>query len=215
VPKRRRALVLFAALAIAGLAASGCGSSAAAVRVGDDYVSQSDFQDQLDAVYENESLRIVLFGPQVTPDQLRGEDDPPGSYRQPFVGGMATAQVQFMVIGDLVEEEGLEITDADRDAYVGDLEAQAEQAGLDFAGAFDDLPGDMRDQLLDALLGTELLVGEFGEAELASTVDEAVGEADVSVSSRYGSWDPERRAVVPPTGPATPPGADLGGVTLE
>jgi hypothetical protein len=207
---KRRSLTLLAALAIGGLAASGCGSTSDAVRVNDSSISQRDFEDQLDAVYENEALRTILFGQQVAADQLRGEDDPRGSYSQQYVGGMAGAQVQFMLVAELLEEQGLEVTETDHDALVRNIEGQGEQAGLDVTGAFDGLPGGMREQYLDALTSFELLRSEMGDAELETALSEAMGAADVSISSRYGSWDIDQLVVVSPAGPRPAPGADAG-----
>jgi hypothetical protein len=39
------------------------------------------------------------------------------------------------------------------------------------------------------------------------TIGEVVDAADIEVSSRYGSWDPDQFAVTPPPGPAPAPGA--------
>jgi hypothetical protein len=214
VLKRRRLPVLLAALAVTGLAASGCGSTTAAVRVNDSSISRSDFEDQLDAVYENAALRTVLFGQEVPTDQLRGPDGPPGSYNQQFVGGMVGAQVQFMVVAELLDERGLEVTEDDHDAFVAQLEGQAQGAGLDISGAFDELPGSMREQYLDFLVATELLQADLGD-EVNTVVNDAYAAADVEVSSRYGTWDPAQGAVTPPAGPNSAPGADLGGLSPE
>lgn len=40
------------------------------------------------------------------------------------------------------------------------------------------------------------------EDPLGPVIDEAFADADISVASRYGSWDAELRSVVPPEGPA-------------
>jgi hypothetical protein len=40
------------------------------------------------------------------------------------------------------------------------------------------------------------------EDPLAPVIEEAFADADISVASRYGSWDAELRSVVPPEGPA-------------
>lgn len=103
--------------ALALLAASGCGEQAAAIRVGDHYVSQADFMDEVRDVYDTE--------------------DDEGSIPQEVVGQVATQRVVHQLIVDLYDGEGLELTDGDREAgCVAYLESfleqevvQAQQAG--------------------------------------------------------------------------------------
>ena len=76
--RHRRLATLLAAVTVAGLAAAGCGSTSAAVQVDDESISQPDFEDDLEVVYENETFRTALFG-QVGQEQLRGEDAPLGA----------------------------------------------------------------------------------------------------------------------------------------
>ena len=195
---QRRLASLLVLVAVVGLAASGCGSTSAAVKVDDESISQHDFEDQLDLVYENDDFRAVLFGG-VDREQLRGEGDPRGSYGQQFVGAMAFLQVQFLVIPQVLADQGLEVTQDDLDAVQGQLEQQA-------PGALESVPQDVADQYVEAFAGFDLLRSELGDEELNTVVGDAIRSADVSVSSRYGTWDPDTFSVTPPDGPRPAPG---------
>jgi hypothetical protein len=201
--RHRRLASLLAAVSVAGLAATGCGSTAAALQVDDESISRRDFEDQLDVVYENEAFRAALFG-EVGQEQLRGEDDPLGSYTQQYVAAMGNVQIQFMVIPGVLADEGLEITEADREAVAEQLDGAA-------PGTLDGLPDEMREQYLDGFAGFDKLRAELGD-DFEATVTAAIDDADIEVSSRYGSWDATERTIVPPTGPRPAPGgAGTGG----
>jgi hypothetical protein len=201
---RHRRLASLLAVSVAGLAAAGCGSSAnAAIRVDDESVSRRDFEDQLDEVYENEAFRGALFG-QVGQEQLRSEDAPRGSFTQQYVAAMGFVQIQFMVIPSVLEDEGLEVTDADRAAVVEQLDGSA-------PGALDALPDSMRGEYVEGFAGFDKLRTELGD-DFESVVTGAIEEADVEVSSRYGSWDRDQQTIVPPPAPRpAPDGGDGGG----
>lgn len=198
----RRLASLLAAVTVAGLAATGCAEQSAAVRVDDATVSRSDFEDQLDLFYENDALRDYLFQG-VTREQLRAEGDPRGSYTQVYVGSLATVQVQFLVTAQALEEEGIELTDADRDALVDELDSAV-------PGGYDSLPSGVRDDLVEGLASFDKLRTELDEDEFNIVVGEVVDRATIEVSSQYGTWDPEQFAVTPPSGPAPAPGTAGG-----
>ena len=193
----RRLASLLTAVTVAGLAATGCAEQSAAVRVDDATVSRSDFEDQLDLFYENDDLRALLFD--ATKDQLRGENAPRDSYTQEYVGALASVQVQFLVVAQALEDEGVELTESDRVAVI-------DQLGKSVPGGFDSLPAGLRDDLVDGFAGFDKLQTELGEEEFNVVVGEVVDASDISVSSRYGSWDRDQFAVTPPPGPAPAPG---------
>lgn len=195
----RRLASLLAAVTVAGLAATGCAEQSAAVRVDDATVSRSDFEDQLDLFYENDELREFLFQG-VTREQLRAEGDPRGSYTQQYVGSLAAVQVQFLVVAQALEDEGIELTDADRDALVQEFDSV-------LPGGYDGLPASVRDDLVEGLAGFDKLRTELDEEQFNVVLGEVVDRATIEVSSQYGSWDPEQFTVTPPSGPAAAPGA--------
>jgi hypothetical protein len=200
--RHRRLAFVLAAASVAGLAATGCGSNAsAAIRVDDESISRRDFEDQLEEVYENEAFRGTLFG-EVAQEQLRGEDDPLGSFTQQYVSAMGFVQIQFMVIPTVLEDEDLEVTGAERDAVVEQLDGSA-------PGALDAMPSSMRDVYVDGFAGFDKLRTELGD-DFETVLTAAIDDADIRVSSQYGSWDPAQRTIVPPPGPRPAPGGGGG-----
>jgi hypothetical protein len=187
----RRLAALLAAVALAGLAATGCAEQSAAIRVDDATVSRSDFEDQLDLVYENEGFRNALFGG-VTQDQLRAEGDPPGTYRQEFVGALASLHVQFLVVGRILDDEGLEVSD--------DARAQAE--GVFEGAGGEGVPQDVLDQFIEGIAGTGTVQQELAGEALDAALQRVMDGSTIELDSRYGTWDAEQFTVVPPAGPA-------------
>ena len=195
--RNRRLVPLLAAASFAVLGAAGCGSTSAAVQVDDESISRRDFEDELEVVYENETFRTALFG-QVGPEQLRGEDAPLGSFTQAYVSGMAFVQIQFMVVPGILEAEDLEVTDEDVAGAEDDVESEV-------PGAFDDVPQSMRDRYVEAFAIFDKLQTELGD-EFEPVLMAAIEAADIRVSSRYGTWNPDDLAVDPPAGPRPAPG---------
>jgi hypothetical protein len=190
----RRLTLIVAMIAAAGLAGAGCTDQSAAVRVGDSTVSQSDFEDELDAFASNPAFVQ-------DPDSVKGELS--GSYTQEFVSAVLGQRIQFIVIEQVFDERGLELTDDDRSNVTGQLQ-----------GALDDMPADVRNLLIEDLARRTRLQAELGQEEYGRALTDAVDSTDVEVSSHYGSWDPDQRTVVPPEGPAgSEPSQGSGGDT--
>jgi hypothetical protein len=187
----RRLAALLAAVAVAGLAATGCAEQSAAIRVDDATVSRSDFEDQLDLVHDNEGFRDALFGG-VTQDQLRAADDPPGIYRQEFVGALASLHVQFLVVERILDNEGLEVSDDARD--------QAE--GLFEGAAGEGVPEDVLDQFVEGIAGSATVQEELAGEDLDAALQRVMDESTIELDSRYGTWDADQFTVIPPDGPA-------------
>ena len=198
--RHRRLVPLIAAASVAVLAAAGCGSTSAAVTVDDQSISRRDFEDSLDVVFENEAFLSFLFQG-ATPDQIRGEGEPVGSFPQNYVGTMASRQAEFLVVPSLVEDQGLEITDDDRDSARDTFDSQA-------PGALDELPGPVRNSYVDGLAALQVLQQEADPDEIEAAYTEAFRSADIRVSSRYGTWNPDELSVDPPAGPRAAPGTD-------
>ena len=177
VPTRRRRTLLVAAIAAAGLVGAGCSEQSAAVRVGDTTVSQSDFEDELDAFAGLEGAEGV-----------RG--DARDSYTQEFVGAVLEQRIGFILTEQVFDERGLELTD-------DDIAQTAAQVG----GQLDGMPRDLRDSLIEDVARQSRLANELGQEEYGSTLTDAAESTDIEVSSHYGSWDTEQFTVVPPDGP--------------
>ena len=177
VPTRRRLTLLVAAIAAAGLVGAGCSEQSAAVRVGDTTVSQSDFEDELDAFAGLEGAEGV-----------RG--DARDSYTQEFVGAVLEQRIGFILTEQVFDERGLELTD-------DDIAQTAAQVG----GQLDGMPRDLRDSLIEDVARQSRLANELGQEEYGSALTDAAESTDIEVSSHYGSWDTEQFTVVPPDGP--------------
>ena len=200
----RRHVTLLAAVAAAGLAATGCSEQSAAIRVDDVSVSRADFEDELDLYYENDELRTFVFG-QVAQEDLRGELGTDQSYAQDYVGAVASLRVQFTVADALLDAEGLAVTDEARAQALGGIEQQV-------PGGLGSLPEAFGDAFVDDVATFTVLQDELGQEGFATAMGGALRDADVSVSSRYGSWDPDESTVVPPEGTTSSSGsgADAG-----
>lgn len=196
------------AAVLTGVLTSGCADEAAAARVGDATVSDSDLMDEVKAIYGNETLWASADAEAGQPEgtareALRGEAE--GSFAQQFVAGVLQQRVTFMLIDELFDDEVGEMTD--------EAEAAAEQE-LDrqFQGAFAEFPESYRDQQIEdyaQLISVQSTLGQDGFNE---AIQALIEETDVEVSSRYGTWDAEtfknsadQLAIVPPVGPAPAP----------
>jgi hypothetical protein len=191
----RRLASLIAAVAVAGVAATACADQSAAIRVDDVTVSRNDFEDELALYFDNADLRGFVFG-QVEQDQLRGELR--DSYSQEYVAAVAGLRVQFIVADSVLAAEGLEVTDEDRQA-AEDLIADGVPGGVS------SLPEDRRADFVDDVAAFTTLQAELQDG-FTQAITDAYAEADISVRSQYGTWDPEQLTIVPPDGPVGAPG---------
>jgi hypothetical protein len=179
VPTRRRLTLLVAAIAAASLVGAGCSEQSAAVRAGDTTVSQSDFEDELDAFANLQQDRDAVTGELAS------------SYTQEFVAAVLGQRIELILAGQVFDERGLELTD-------DDISALAAQAG----DQLDGLPRDLRSSLIEDVARRSRLVTELGQQGYNQALTEAADLTDIEVSSHYGSWDSDQYTVVPPAGPA-------------
>lgn len=203
----RRFASLLAAVTVTGAAATGCADQSAAIRVDDVTVSRSDFEDELAFYFENDELRDFVFGP-AERDQLRGELRE--SYSQEYVAVVAGLRVQFIVADAVLAAEGLEVTDEDRRGAEDEIDDGV-------PGGVSSLPEDRRADFVDDVATLRVLQGELQDG-FTQAITDAYAEADISVRSQYGRWDPEQLTIVPPDGPAAAPGggdAETDGPTSE
>ena len=198
----RRLLLPLAAAGLAGLLASGCAKQSAAVRVGDESVSQQELFDELELIVTDADFRSITFGSEdQTPlSSLQGSLGPK-SYSQFMIGAVVNQRVEYLVAGDVLEENGIEITDDDR-AAIEDAIDQALRNGSD------SLPTAYREDLVEGLTRLQVLQRELGDDEFQRQMTDALVNADVAISSHFGSWDPDRGGVVPPPGPVQAPGSE-------
>lgn len=203
--RHRRLASLLATVSVAGLAAAGCGSnSTSAIRVEDQSISRRDFEASLDFVFENADMRQFLFQQDVPADQLQPEDAGPGVFTQQFVSVMGGTHVQFLLAEQLMADNDLSLSDDDR--------AEAEdQIGAEIDGGIDSVPDDLRDVYVDGFAALNVVQNQLDEEELNQAAQDLLAGGDaVTISSRYGSWDPDQFRIVPPEGPRPAPGGGSG-----
>lgn len=197
VPRRRLA-TLAAVLALAGLVASGCDTQSAALRVGDESVSQSELFEEMRLLTEDQGYRTLLLG-NVDQSQLKGPVD--GSYSQALVGYVLGNRVTFFVADDVLADNGVEVTDADRQQVAQRLD-QSLPPGTK-------LPDRLHDSLVEGATRVSLLRSKLGD-KANSALIKAETQADVKVNSRFGRWDADSLSVVPPEGAVEAPGTGSG-----
>jgi len=216
---RARFLLLMGAVVALGVAGTACAEQSAAIRVGDDTVSEEDFRDEVEALGKSETALQLMLG--ATRTDVAGElgDD---SFTQPFIGYMVQQRVSLILQEQLAEQNDIELTDAVRDEVRGQIESEFENAGADM----DDLPDAFVDQLVDDIaIGQALQSADQGD--LQADYLELAENADVELSSHLGEWnndafvasllgqgqDPQGQqisAVTPPSAPQTAPAGGEG-----
>lgn len=183
----RRLLPVTAAVTLAGLATFGCAEQSAGVRVGDDTVSESDMIDELNAFGDNDALFDEGQAAAVRGDLAQ-------SYTQSFTGEIVQQRIVFMLAAQIFEDEGFELSDADR----SDAErAMAEQ----MQGGLEAFPEDYRRSFIDDVAMYNLLVTELGEEEFNQALVDKAGSTTIEVSSRFGEWNDDELTIDPPPGP--------------
>ena len=208
-----------AVVAAVGVASTACAEQSAAIRVGDDTVSEKDFLDELQTLRDNDVALQLIVG--ATPADITGEmgDD---SFGQPFVAYMVEQRVFLILERQLAAKEGIEPSDADLDGVRSQIDDQFQSSG----GKLTDLPDGYVDQLVDDLAIGQALQTQLGQDELQSSFVELADRTDVEVSSRFGEWNQDAfiahvqgqqqqaSAVTPPAAPLPSPdaqnGADVG-----
>src|SRR5690606_22480686 len=96
------------------LAGAGCGSTSAAVQLGDESLSQHDFESSLDFVYDNDGMRRFVFQSDIPSARLRAEGAPPGVYTQEYAGALGTLHVRYLIAEEVAHRLGLDVTASDR-----------------------------------------------------------------------------------------------------
>jgi hypothetical protein len=186
-----RFLLALAPLAAVGLLAASCTDQTAAIRFGDETVSEDDLLDELEA------LASTAGDAAGEPGQYpRGELE--DSYDQGFAGQVVTQRLQFMIFDQIFEDEDLELTQADRDQVRGQLEGDP---------SFLALPSDYQESFVQDIAKRQAVQATLDPPALNDAIAEVVDTNDIEISSRFGTWDP-LQGVVPPEGPLQPGGGE-------
>jgi hypothetical protein len=181
-----------AGAALALVLSSGCAKEAAAARVGDTTISNSDLMDEVKALAGNDAL-LQQF--QIPAEAIAGDAE--GSYSQNFVASVLVQRIGTILIEQALDDKHVEVTDAD----VSTAKDQIDQA---LGAEVDKLPKKYVDQLAhDIAVNNKLSETYPDEAAARSALQKVATETDISVSSRYGTWDPKQFTITPPDGAST------------
>ncbi len=181
VPKRRL-VPLAAAVAAVGLLSTGCADQSAAIRVGDESISEKDFLAEVDALgSSDEALQLIVGASREDVVGSMGE----GSYQQRFVAFMADQRVYALLLHQVADDEGIEV-DVDTMQTVRDqIEGELEGNGVDLA----DFPEAYLDRLATDIAVAQALEESMAPEDQQAAVLEQAEGTDIEVSSRLGSWN--------------------------
>ncbi|CAL9484691.1 SurA N-terminal domain-containing protein [Streptomyces sp. enrichment culture] len=189
--RRRSALLLTAAIAVAAPLLTACGNDAhpgAAAVVGDQRITVSQLESRVDEVREAQRAAV--------PDD--------GQYQQVVAqtGALTRDTLHSMVLDRVLhraaEDAGVSVSRKEVQAMRGGLEDQAggseqletvwlQQYGVAPARLDDNLRVQLEAQKLAESLGTDTSRPEFWQA-----LSQASEKLDVDLNPRYGAWDAQR-----------------------
>ncbi|MGE3620261.1 MAG: hypothetical protein AB7L84_07355 [Acidimicrobiia bacterium] len=188
---RRLAPALLAGLLVT---AAACDGTTPAVRVDGSSVSEADLLDQVEQWAGNEAGLSQLL--QVSPTGRT-----PGGYSTDLVTATASLNVLSLLMDDELERQGIELTQEDVAGAREALAPSAEVADQLLEG----FSAEQREWVLRFVAAQVTLLDELGEQGFGDWAATAYGEADIEVSSRFGSWSAADRRVVAPVGPTRVP----------
>ena len=197
---RRLPTVLLAAALAGALATTGCAKEAAAASVDDEIISDDDLMEELDALAGSDALLAAL---QIPADAVPGDADE--SFSQEYVGFVLSQRIVTILLHRALDDADASVTDAELDQVSSQIDSTLAQSGESVA----DLPTRYVDRLARDVAASQKFSSLFPDEDsaLAALIEEAE-DADISVSSRYGTWDGEQLRIAPPLGPTPAPGSD-------
>jgi hypothetical protein len=181
VPKRRL-VPLLAAVAAVGLVSTGCADQSAAIRVGDESISEKDFLDEVDALGSNEAALQLIVG--ASPEDVAGALGD-SSYQQRFVAFMADQRVYAMLLHQVADDAGIDVSVDDVQQVRTQVEGELESNDVDLA----ELPEAYLDRLAEDIAVAQALEDEMAPEDQAAAVLEQAEKTDIEVSSRLGEWN--------------------------
>lgn len=190
-----RRLLALATAALAALASAGCTDDVApAAQIGDVRITESELLDEVAEWAENPALLSVVQFPEELVD---GEGSGEGStYSTALVDFVLGSRVSFEVHRAEFERRGLELPDEVLDSV------RRELFGPQTDAVADQISKEYFDRLVEDVAIRLHLAEELGQGDYDEWLADATEE--VEVNPRYGSWDGESSAVVPPLDPAAP-----------
>jgi hypothetical protein len=204
---RRFASSVVAIAAVGLLGTTGCSGQAAAIRVGDLHMSQSEFKDRLE---ETETVMSEAVSQGLLPQEQAGDPSGQmrGSYNHEFVARSVQNEISVLLMRQLMKDKGIELPaqgvastrqQLDQDPVYGKLAAEGK------------LPESRLTELAEESLLLPTLQQEIcpdyvsvqGEPcpDLISAIEKRQTRTDIAISSKFGTWDDKAFTVVPPEGP--------------
>jgi hypothetical protein len=198
-PLVTRSVLLLVAVVVIGALSAGCADDVApAARVGDSIeITADDLIAEADEWAGSPTLVTQL---QIPATEGAGK----GSYATPFVDFLLTTRISFALHNAQFRKLGLELTDQD----LTDVRAGLFSDPAASAAVLDELSPAYAERLV-ADAARQFAVSQAMADGYQAWQVEAFTGTDIEINPRYGSWDPQRASVVPPSGPLLAPARDL------
>jgi SurA N-terminal domain len=173
-PSRRALRAVLCAVAAVSLAACNTEQIGAAAVVGDSRITVAELQDQVSELADS------------LPDSAGAIGDQSAAQHT-----ILERMIQSMLLAAVAEDEGIEVSDADIDAFIDEqVTSQAPDGDIGPLLAQNNLTeATLRPFVRDQLIATELIEQLGGQEELIQVLTEKADEIGVTVNPRYGTWD--------------------------
>jgi hypothetical protein len=173
-PTRRVVAAVLCVAATVGLAACNTAEIGAAAVVGDHRITVADLQEQVSDLADSLPDSAGATGDQSTAQHA-----------------ILQRMIQSELLALVAAEEGVEVSEADIDAFVDEqVLAQAPDGDIGPLLAQNNLTEDsLRDAVRDQLMAAELTERLGGQEQLVEVLTAKADEIGVTVSPRYGTWN--------------------------
>lgn len=174
----KRLLVLALVVAATGVLA-GCDTDDPAISVDDAEISRADLDEEIRVWWDNAEYKDAVGS------QLGGRLDG-GAPSPEFVSQIVSNRVSHLATGELLDQLGGEVTDADVQAMREQFDADPTSKAI-----LADFPESWQDKVVSdfaAQAVLEQLLADSGQTP-------SFGDFDIEVDDRYGSWSSESGAV--------------------
>jgi hypothetical protein len=209
---KRLALLIPLLLVVVGLSSCSDGDDAVVTVNGEVVLSQSDWEDEVQQIADSTEYLDAF--------DARG-DGGDGTVGTQQLTSVLSNHVFAPLVAQLVEDEGIEVTDQDRetgDQILTSVLASPPQESGNAPIALEDMPERYADLLSDIYANFTAGLRHFGatpedqndpnigaaQEQFNTALSELREAAEVEISPRYGSWNAEQSSVDPPEGPVSP-----------
>ncbi len=186
--------ILVIATAVLALALTGCSNMDSAASVGDEEIALTELQSQIDSIISERqkvdtSQMQLIEGEELTRNQL-------------------SFLISNIIINAIAAEESIEITKSDIESYRLEV---IQNIGGEAALPTTLVSAQIAPEALDEVLKRDLILQRISEAAsqagadqntvselIRKLVTDKATELGIIINPRYGSWDAENFAIVPP-----------------